>query len=646
MHTIKLLPLLLLFPLLTGAQKRLPDQDPVTTAELKMTACPFEPDAAAMILFDVQETEMEGTFMYTRNKTSRRVRIKVFSEKGYPHATVRIPYLSKRGLGKIKKLQGAVYNLDASGKIVVTSLSDDDFFKESANEYVGVMNFTFPKLKPGSIVEYSYTTIENNIPFLQPWFIQGKIPVQFIANTLITPVMMHVNARTYAFDSLSQQYYLFKQDRYRSTTFYKENIPSFRYEPYMSSLTDYLMWVSFATLGGGALVDYTTKRSSAEAWAIMGKYYFKSDNVQKLMVDSIKGTRPLLEAASKLTTTEDKIRFLFDTVKKHFAADPEQTMQADLLDIAWKKKEGTSAAINFTLLNLLDKSGVQCYPLLISTRTHGKIKKEYPGLGQMNGMDVLAFDSTRSFVLDASNKRQPYHTPPLNVLNRDGLLLSPDTAQWVAIADTRPLLKQSIDIYADVTKDGKLEGSATIQHFDYSKSYKMDSSLQKDSDEAEKYMDKKPDGFKIISTKLESGETDADPLTETIDFLYEPQQSGKFLFIDPQILTEKNKNPFLEEKRFTDIDLVANQLNILTMQVHFPPDYEVDHLPQNMMIRAPDSSFFYKVSYSSDKEAVYISQQFEAKRALFNKEEYPGIQDFYKRMFARMTEEIVLRKKE
>lgn len=639
-----LLPLLL-FPLFSWCQKKIPWQDPVTIADLRMNTCPFEADAPAMVLFDIQETETDGDIFGGYNKTTRKVRIKVFSDKGYEHATVRIPYLNRKAMGRIKKLEGTVYKLDAAGTIVKEEMGKKDFLKEKANEFVGVINFTFPNLKPGCIVEYSYTTVENAFQFFRPWFLQDQIPVAFASRTFITPVTTHLNVRTYGFDSLQQQYFLFKQDRNRNITYYKENIPSYRIEPYMSSLNDYLMRASFTSLAGGAVVNYASKKSIEQGWSSLGSGYLRSNVVKKMIFDSLPATTPIISAAKKLTGTEDRIRFVFDTVRNHFRSKAEQSMEADSLEAVWKSREATSAEVNFILLNMLVRSGVQCAPVLVSTRNNGKVKKDFPGLSQMDGMDVLAFDSTKSFLLDASIRMQSYNTPPMNVLNREALLLSSDTAQWITITDERPLLKQSIDVYADVTKDGKLEGSATVQYYDYAKSNKLDTTHAiEESDK--KLMDTRPSGFKVTSTQKEDFGGPMDPLTETIEFTYEPQNSGQFYFIDPQMLTAKNKNPFLAEGRTTDVDMGCNQLYVLTMQIHFPPAFEADHLPQNLMIRAPDSSFFYKVSYTADKEAIYISQMFETKRAVFSKDEYPGIQDFFKKMYARMGEEIVLKKKE
>jgi len=49
--------------------------------------------------------------------------------------------------------------------------------------------------------------------------------------------------------------------------------------------------------------------------------------------------------------------------------------------------------------------------------------------------------------------------------------------------------------------------------------------------------------------------------------------------------------------------------------------------------------------YSSDSTHIYCTQNFEIKRSVFDKEEYPGVLEFFNKVYPLMTEEIVLKKK-
>ncbi len=623
------------------AQKSIPGFGKIDAADLLLKACPFEPDAPAMKLLDVLDIDFHISPYEARIKTERRVRIKVFNEKGYPYTTIRIPYFSKKGIAKIKELSGVIYNFDANGKVIIKRLEKKDFFKEKAVENIGIVNFTFPNVKPGSVIEYSYTTIENDIISISPWIIQGEIPVAYSLYILTTPVESKAINRMFATDTVESNYFLLKYDQFRRTFYSKKNVPSFHREQYMTSYKDNLMRCIFKLfpLGGVSFGNM-----SDAMWRSAGLQFLQSKYIETQIGKTIPGTEKIIDTANKISSLTDRIGFVYDAVQKKWAGRVEQTTKLEDLSEAWTSGSASSAEINLILLNLLEKANIKCIPVLVSTRNNGFVDKTFPSLGQFDGVDVMAFDSTKYYFLDASIKFQSFQNPPLNVLNREALVLSPDSIQWATISDNRPLLKQSSDVYADLNENGTIEGTATVQYFDYAKSYKLDTTLLDDERE-EKFMDKKPLGLKILASKQENSGIADDPLFETIDFTYEPQNTGDFYFIDPQILTAKNKNPFLSDKRITDLDFGCNQMFVLNMQIHFPSSFQAENLPKNMTIRAPDSSFFYKVTYTADKENVYMSQLFEIKRAMFSKDEYPGIQDFFKRMYGLMAEEIILKKK-
>lgn len=645
MKKILLLNCCVLFTAFLFAQKKRLTTELVTIADLELKSCPFEPEANAMKLLDIQETEFD-MLSYRFQRATRKVRIKIFNEKGFKQANISIPYFSKRGMAKIKDLTGAIYNLGEDGGINVQRLDKDDFFKEKAADYVGTVSFTFPGLKAGSIVEYSYTTVENNLVYFLPWIIQDDIPVAFTSKIFNAPAETKIFERAYGVDSIQKERVLLKNDRYQRVTYSRENIPSFKTEPFMSSVADHMIRVSFHVLPWGGTYQ-GTRGSSDAVWSSAGRSLLWSslyrDQVQKL----IPGTEKIIDSAKAMPIKEDRVRYIYNRVKNNIPEKVEQTTSADDLKSAWENKNGTSAEINLILLNLLEQSGVQCVPLLVSTRSHGKVNKDFPSLGQLNGIDVLAIDSTKFYLLDASLKYQSYQNPPLNILNREAYMLSTDSMQWVMVTDDRPLLKMSTIILSDLTTEGKIEGSGTVQYYDYAKAYKLDTTLnaEKAKDDDDKFIDKRELDVKILSVKKENTETPDEPLTETIEFIYEPQKNDDFIFINPQVLNDKIKNPFLAEKRNTDIDLGCNQLQMLNFQLHFPPEFAVEHLPKSVKVRAPDSSFLFVITYSSDAENLYITQHFESKRAIFYKEEYPGLQDFFKRMYALMSEEIILKKK-
>jgi hypothetical protein len=627
------------------AQKKIPAFGKIEQDEIQLSSCKFEPGAGAVKLFDVQEVEFDIGNYSTRLTTERRVRIKIFNETGYKHASIRIPYFGKRNMTKIKDLSGAVYNTDASGKVVVQKLEKKDFFREKPEDNVRVINFTFPNLKPGSIIEFRYTKIEKDMLQIDPWIVQDKLPVEFASNIITVPSDSRIKDKTYGADSVLHKTERFTKNyiNYTRHIYTCGNIKSFDPEPFMSSATDNLLRTVFLLIPNSSfLIDIIT--SSDAMWKLTGANLMSSRFFGGQIRKTIPGTEGLIDSAKKIVSLSDRIRFLYESVQKRIPEKTEQTMYPDDITEAWKSRNGNTAEINLILLNLLKKADITALPLLVSTRSHGKINMTFPSSSQFDGVDVICVDSNKLYIMDASLKYQLYNNPPLNILNRIAFLLDSADMRWVTIDDERQLLKQRSFVTATFKEEGILEGNAKTHYYNYAKSNILDTTTKEDEGEDD-FIDKKTQGLKIISVKQEHTEADSLPLEQHINFTYEPQTSGDFYFINPQFLMEKNANPFTKTTRNTDIDFGCNQHTSLIINLNIPPGYQLEQLPKNITVRAPDSIFFFKRTVSSDSSFVNYSYVFEIQRALFDKEEYPGVKEFFSRIYALMAEEIIIKKR-
>ena len=187
-----------------------------------------------------------------------------------------------------------------------------------------------------------------------------------------------------------------------------------------------------------------------------------------------------------------------------------------------------------------------------------------------------------------------------------------------------------------------MEGRASLKYYDYAKTSFLDSS---DNDQIEGKSLKKIEGLRILSEKLIQPQDDDNPVIQKIDFNYHPQKTDNFYFIRPQFLFEKKKNPFKNDNRKTDIDFGSNQQLTITLSIDIPPSYQIEFLPTSTIVRAPDSSFLFKQICTTDSSSIYFKQSFEIKRSVFYREEYAAVQEFFKRIYALMEEEIILKKK-
>src|ERR1035437_4064769 len=146
-------------PLLVRAQFQ-----PPTGEELKMTADPKAPGAAAVYL-NIEEVANDPLHFQTLH-----VRIKILQEKGKELATVELPYL--KGDTKITEIQARTIHSDGT-VIPMIGKPEDLLISKSEGRQYGRKVFTLPSVEVGSILEYYYQLHYGQNSFMSPyWEIQ------------------------------------------------------------------------------------------------------------------------------------------------------------------------------------------------------------------------------------------------------------------------------------------------------------------------------------------------------------------------------------------------------------------------------------------------------------------------------------------
>ena len=131
----------------------------VSKEELQEEVHPLDPAASAAVLFKSENisfywTDSDG-FMQER---AIHERIKIYDQEGFNWATKKIQLYGGDGGRKerVKTLKGYTYNL-VEGKIDKEKVGREAIFEEEFNKYIEINTITFPSVKEGSVIEYSYS---------------------------------------------------------------------------------------------------------------------------------------------------------------------------------------------------------------------------------------------------------------------------------------------------------------------------------------------------------------------------------------------------------------------------------------------------------------------------------------------------------
>ncbi len=586
-------------------------------ADLEMKSCDFEKDANAEILFDVSTS------------TVRHIRIKIFNDFGKNQANVRIIFLSGFSPSAYSiGLQAETINLE-DGKIVTTQLDRKLAYPEKIDRTHSALVFALPNVKAGSVIEYKYS---DGTP--STWYFQSSLPTRY------SEVSTNFSAQN-QFRYIPHVDQPFVKNVGENTDYEQvkalANIHSLPNEPYMSSRWDNLQ-----------RMEYINQASLINTWDKIGEILLKFDDFGGEFSRSITGEGEIVKQAKSLKSDDDKIAFIFDMVKNSMKwNEVTRFYTSDGTVRAWDKKTGNSAEINLIVYNLLKKTGIQAYPLVISTKNNGKLNPANPNAFLLNNTVVyIPVDSTKSYVLDATNKYNLFNEVPANELNTFGLSIDENNKEYkIVFLDNEEPAMQSVFLNAEILPGGKMGGTVDITSYGYNKV----NALQKyNTDGEKKYIDSlrnNDNSIKVSSIKMENMQVDSLPLTQKVDFTMELSGSDEnYIYFNTNLFTLMGVNPFVNETRFSDIDFGYRDNYSINSIYKLPAGYKTDALPKTITIIMPDKSIIFKRTVAEENGTILVRYSLNHLKTIYFKKDYQDIRGFYKKMYELLNEQIVLKK--
>ncbi|MDB4922753.1 MAG: hypothetical protein JWQ54_4736 [Mucilaginibacter sp.] len=616
----------------------------IDIADLKLTSCDFEKGAGAMVLFD--KTEINTVNSITT--VNRHQRIKIFSEKGLEAANVTIGYYSRDHFEKVSDIEAQTINLDHEA-IKVTPVDKSLIYKQAADKNTKKLTFSFPAAKAGSVIEYTYKLTIDYAGAIPDWDFQGDLPVRYselsanISNGFIYKIFPRVYDGYYknikeairgSVDDSIGIHYLWAV----------KNIVSFKDEPYTTCSGDNIQNIRFSLIQ----TPYNNIRPRIQSWSILAGLRLNYKGFDDQLNKNLKDDYNLLAEAKLLPTDEEKISFIFNKIKNIVKWTGENNWGTeDGVKKAWEMKQGNSAEINLILYNFLRMAGFKCCPTYVSTRDNGRVELEQPDMNDFNTLVLsLTTAAKKILVLDASNKFNIYNAVPFNLLNCYSLLLDPDKKNYeLKILKDGVPVKKVVIVNAQIKADGKLDGSVHILSSGSNKTH----NLQRYAKLGElKYKDElrnNDNNIRILSLQRENLETDTLPLTESLNFQLDLTGSDEsYIYVNPTLFTSFTSNPFLSENRQAAIDFGNLNSYSIKSLYKIPAGYKVESLPKGVSMSMPDTSITFKRIDAEEGGSILVRYLIDFKRAIFTADEYPGIHDFYKKMYEMLNEQIVLKK--
>lgn len=619
----------------------------IDTADLEMTKCSFEPNAQAMILFDKADinTAVDSIVMY------RHKRIKLFEGYDRTLANVRLVYYSRDNYEQISEISAESITWE-NNAVVVTRLDPKMIYTEEVDKSQKAVVFTFPGVKAGAVIEYRYkwkTITPANFP---KWYFQDALPTRYSVVNILVPQDLDYTTITKGYQdfAVDNTQVVFDEHLRGSTRHHlaKINLPGFVKEEFISPGN---MNLQSVTMRINKLMHNALFMEAPDGtWQRIVRYLAYVDNFGEQLDKSISDESAILKQVKGLATDREKIAYLFNTVKTTMKWNGINSWYTDEgIRKAWSKKTGNVTEINLILHNLLRKAGIDARPMVVSTPEHGAILPDLAGFSQINKTVVyIQGDSTNYYVLDASNKYARFDEVPPDLLNTYGISfkISPLRIenQIVLLKATKPTV-ETVNVQAEILPDGKVNGTSEMTSYSYKKAAYHELYDKVGQRKYEDFIKGDDSRVRLDSLVLINMGTDSLPLIQKFNFQIDLHASDdKYIYFTPNLFSPLKVNPFLSEKRLSDIDFGHPVYYGISGKYKLPSGYKIDAMPRNLQVNLIDKSIICKRFVSESDGYIELNYTVTFKRSFYGVEEYRSLYDFYKRLFEVLNEPVVLKK--
>ncbi|HWR32961.1 MAG TPA: hypothetical protein VN451_05530, partial [Chitinophagaceae bacterium] len=543
--------------------------------------------------------------------------------------------------------------------------------------------FTFPSLKEGSIIEYSYSIISNYLINLQSWEFQGEYPCLWSEYEVYIP-------EYFQYTNIAQGYLSFTINNAEQTqqTFTFEEATSFNPNAITRSATSNPFQ---KIINSGEKTSLTAKVFTSK-WAIKDvpalkpekftstyknfiskinfqlssvkfpnqqpRIFFTSwDDVNRLLLENDDFGVPLNkpnnwmddEIKSMINTSTndlDKAGKILGYLKSNFTCIGNGKYLSDNFKNTLRNKKGNTADINLLLISILRHEKIQAEPVILSTRNNGYVNELYPMIDRFNYVICEAQIGGKKYYLDATEPKLGFGYLPLKCYNGYARVISNEGAHPVyLLADSVQETKRTT-VFIVNDDNNNWVGSLGAELGYYESADVRNEIAGKGKEE---YFKKIKTGFlNEVELRNEAAEPAGDfekPLTVSYEFGLKINKDNELLYFNPLLSDVMKDNPFKSADRKYPVEMPYVESSQYIANIDIPSSYEIEELPKREKILLNGNEGVYEYIVQKSGNTIMVQCKFRLSFASYSPEDYEALRDFYGNMVKKQSEMVVFRKK-
>jgi hypothetical protein len=631
--------IVLLLALASSALLRAQFQQP-TDEELKMTADPKAPAAAAVYLYREEITDDLAHYQTLYEC------IKVLSEKGKELATVRVHYFP--GVDKVTDIQARTIHSD--GTVIPYIAKPDDLVDfQTKNFQENSVVFTLPSVEVGSILEYRLRYARDTFaanPAAPTWWIQQPYFVH----------QAHYSYSPIIFGNRSNLIYASRIDsdakvvRNKRGDFILDvaDVPPLPDEEWMPPLNTIKWRVEFF---------YSQFSSGEEFWKTEGKSW--ADWIQNFTNPTNSLKKIVSEIVAPGDTDEQKARKIYAAVQKldnssfnrksEVERKKENLKQAGNAEDVWKQQSGDMIDIARLYIALARAAGLTVWPMRVVNRSRANFDPQVLSLQPLGYLLAIVVIDGKDVYLDPGDKMCPYGLLHWKYAMVGGIRFTgkktiPDTTPETSYQDS--VVQRIANLTID--ESGAVKGDIRyVMSGQYALHWRQ-LALQFGQDEVKRQFAETLQGSLPLGVQASFDHFLAlDDYTVNLVAVVNVSgnigsSSGKHFFLPGIFLEYHAVHPFVaRDKRVTPVDVLFAKMAQDTITYHLPPGFTIENLPPPVDVTWPGHAF-QKITFQAAADSITVSRTLATSFTLLDPGQYNDLYAFYQKVSAAEQPQLVL----
>ena len=664
----------LLLPLLLGLGRAAAQPAPLKFGKpdpKDFEAATFAHDsAAAVILCDYGTSVLHVAGQGLQLEYERTCRIKILRKAGFEWATVEIPLFGSRQ--SIASLRGFTYNL-VNGVVVKDKLEGEATYTDDVTHHFKLRRFTLPNVREGSVIEFTYSTVNLGSADVRPWQFQYPIPVRwseyrasyldFFDYRTVLQGYLPLAVREFTAGNTLYSGQSVKTGNFR---WVMKDVPAFATEPYLSTPQDYVarldLELTSVVLPNYRNADLASSWESVDAILLAHPDFgqaLEGNGFLKAAVAAV--PPPPAPPAERVAAVHALVR---EAVK--YTGYNSALASAPLRKTFLETHRGGSADITQLLIAALRAAGLEANPVLLSTRDHGRLLVEYPRASKYNYVVAhVALPDGHELLVDATEPLLPAGMLPERCLNQVGRLVlkTGGPSRWL---DLKPSQRRTHfqQVKMSLAADGSLRGTVHEEYAGYAAATQRAALQELGEARYRSQFASQHGAWTVPAFAIGSRAELARPLAldyafaQPADGAGEVGQAGEtpagpaalagpvgtfYLALFDEFAARSN--PFRREGRTYPVDFATAQDETLTLTLTLPPGYEVSELPKPAIVDLPDDGGRYQLRVAAAGAEVQLVSRLSLRKAVYAAEEYAPLRELYRLMLVKQAEKLVIKKK-